>query len=112
MRRVEPRALDLRNEPVPRQRNAVDITGGAAGTLFPSLEIDGPRKRLQNAELRDGHFGLLCQRHRRVEGVEPISREAEYKRPEDMHSVAPERAQSVDELVAGSIERLVDRLQS
>ena len=92
-------------------RDAVNFDTLLLGACGPLLEVQRARERRQQHELRESQIGPFGEGHGRLKRVGAIAWQPENERPEHVHAAAPERAEPVDELLAGEIEALVDVLQ-
>ena len=112
MRHVDLRPQRLRNQPVARQRNAVDPRRIALHRLFPRGEIDRAGNGVSITNCANVTSGALGQRRGRVERVRPVARQPEDERAEHVHAVLLERAQPLDQRRRRRVEVLVDVLQA
>ena len=110
MRRVDSRAVGVRNQPVPGHRGRPDQHRGGF-FLFPLREIHGAWKRLEQDELRERDSSALGEVGRRLERVRLVGGQPEDEGPEHVHAVMAERLQPRHERLAGHVEVLVDGLQ-
>src|SRR5262245_4864111 len=104
MRHEKLGSLILRDEPMPCNRCAGDHFRLWSLVLFPTLEIDGTRKRRERDELCEGEARLLCQLFSGFEGVFTIGRQAENKRSQDVNSAITKLTELAHQIFAGRIE--------
>ena len=104
--------MRLRNQPVPRHRDAVTRRRLGIDVFSHVVEIQRPRERRQHDELRERQIGAFGERCRGVECVGAIARQAEDERAEHVDAVLAERPQPLDQRVADGVEILVDVLQA
>jgi hypothetical protein len=83
--RIELRPLVLRNQPMSGDRNTLHLPLTVAFLGLPLLEVDGARKRREQHELREGEVRPLRQRHRGVEAVRVVARQAEDEGTQDVN---------------------------
>src|SRR5437016_1085387 len=89
-----------RNEPVSRERCAVDARSLAFLNLLPTLEIHSSWKRRQHDELCECDAGPLRELRSRIERLWSIRRQAEDERTENMHAVFPENLKALNHTLA------------
>src|SRR6185312_4461936 len=76
-----------RNQPVPRNWNAVDFRRVLAEAFLPSLKIDRAAERRKHHKLRKGNTGTLRQFLCRLKGIRMVGRKSENEGAENMDTV-------------------------
>ena len=105
MRRIQLGPIVLRDEPVARDRNAVDHAFRGSPVVLPLLEVDRARERRQQDELRERDVRAFREATV-ASNVSAVARQPEDERAEDVDAVLAERPQPLDQFLAARLKPL------
>ena len=87
-------------------------TGAASICFFPTDEVHGARIRCERDELGKSHLSLHGGKRGGIESLRPVAGQPKNERAQDVHAVLAKGPQLFDQIVSGTIEFLVNVLQT